>query len=406
MKKKKTFAFIIIIAFVAVAVLHIKIGLDENDENGINEIFNEKKKINKSGIYEYTMELLPYKTFLLDYNTTQSTNYIQALNIHDTTRFTMFNPAKYNILIYDMTSGNMIYDIQLYKDGPNNVGTNIMGYYMTTIDSIYLYDYWQNTLILVDRKGKIINKINLTDKLFQPTEDCVIPPSPFPRTDAPIRKVKDNIILNGMNGRTGECKNPTCMVTVLYNLKDSSILFANPYPEIYGNHSEITSSWGVFSYREVFYDINDQDEMIVSFPADDHVYIYDISSGITKKFFSGHSSKDHIFPIRKNTAYGAIVQFLEQTQYVGVFFDKYRNLYYRLIVHPLNDYDVNNRRTWSKKISVIILNSHFIKVGEYDLEEKTNLCSNTFVSEEGLHINVESEDDDYLKFISLKPVKR
>ena len=145
--------------------------------------------------------------------------------------------------------------------------------------------------------------------------------------------------------------------------------------------------------------------MIVSFPADDHIYIYDISSGNTKTFFAGHSSKDRISPLTVKTAYGDLLHYLEQTQYVGVFFDKYRNLYYRLVVHPLYEYDVNNRNTWSKKISVIILDSHFKKVGEYDLEEYTSQCSKTFVSEEGLHINVESEDDDYLKFISLKPVK-
>jgi hypothetical protein len=365
---------------------------------------NEEKKINRMGVKEYTMELLPYKTFSLDENTTQTTNYVQILDIDDTTRFTMFNPAKYNILIYDIASGNVIYEIPLSKEGPDNVGTNIQGYYLSTLDSIYLYDYWQNTFILVDYNGKIINKYNISDKLLQPTEDCVIPPFPYPRCDAPIRMVNDNIILQGMNGRKQECKNPICMTTALYNIKTGSIIFANPYPKIYGDHAEISSSWGAFSYREVFYDINNQNEMIVSFPADDHIYVYDISSGNTKKFFSGYSIKDRISPLYKKTKYGDLMHYLEQTQYVGVFFDKYKNLYYRLVVHPLYNYDVNNKSTWSKKISVIILDSHFNKVGEYDVLEYTNLCSNTFVSEEGLHINVESEDDDYLKFISLKPV--
>jgi hypothetical protein len=365
---------------------------------------NEEKKINRIGVKEYTMELLPYKTFSLDENTTQATGYIQVFEIDDTARFTMFNPTKYNILIYDIASGNMIYEVSLFREGPDNVGKSIEGYYLSTLDSIYLYDYWESVLILVDRNGKIINKYNISDKLLQSTEDCVIPPYPYPRSDAPIRMVKDNIILQGMNGRKQECKNPTYMVTALYNIKTGSIIFANPYPEVYGDHSEI-SSWGVFSYREVFYDVNNQDEMIVSFPADDHIYVYDISSGNTKKFFAGYSDKDHISPLYNKTRYGDLVHYLEQTQYVGVFFDKYKNLYYRLVAHPLYDYDVNNRSTWSKKISVIILDSHFNKVGEYDVLEYTNQYSNTFVSEEGLHINVESEDDDYLKFISLKPVK-
>ena len=364
-----------------------------------------RKGINRIGSKEYTMELLPYKTFLLDANTTQTTNYIQVLNINDTARFTMFNPAKYNILIYDIATGNVIYDIHLCKDGPNNVGTNIQGYYLTTLDSIYLYDYWHNTFILVNREGIIIDKINISDKLLQPTENCVIPPSPYPRSDAPILKVKDNFILQGMCRKPPrECTTPQCMVTVLFNIKNDSILFANPYPDVYGNHKDIVDSWGEFSYKLAFYDINDRDEMTVSFPADDRIYVYDISSGNLKIFFSGYSSKDRISR-RNNSAIGDLLHYLEQTQYAGVFFDKYRNLYYRLVVHPLYNYDVNDRYTWSKKLSVIILDSHFNKVGEYDLEEVTGQYSKTFVSEEGLHINVESEDDDYLKFISLKPVK-
>jgi hypothetical protein len=366
---------------------------------------SDEKTVNRIGSKEYTMELLPYKTFLLDENTTQTTNYVQVLNIDDTARFTMFNPAKYNILIYDMASGNMIYDIPLYKEGPDNVGTNIQGYYLSTPDSIYLYDHWQRNFILVNREGIIIDKINISDKLIQPAEDCVIPPLPYPRCDAPIRIVKDNIILQGMSGRKGECKSPTCMATVLYNIKSGSIKFVNPYPKVYGDHAEITGSWGAFSYREVFYDINDRDEMIISFPADDHIYVYDISSGNTEKKFAGYSGKDRIFPLSSKSATGDLLHYLEQTQYVGVFFDRYRNLYYRLVVHPLYDYDVNDRYTWSKKISVIILDYSLNKVGEYDLEEYTGQYSKTFVSEEGLHINVESEDDDYLKFISLKPVK-
>ena len=350
------------------------------------------------------MTVLPYKTFLLDDYTTQSTNYIQVLTINDTTRFTMFNPAKPNIHIYDIVSGMLLNSIYLYTDGPNNVGRNIQGYYLSSLDSVYLYDYWLHSFIVVNREGKIIDRINLTDKL-QPTNDCVIPPSLYPRSDAPIRKVQDKIIMQGMDGQQGGCTELKCMASIIYNLTSGSIKFANPFPKIYGTHNQIVSSWGSFSYRLVFYDLNNRNEMIVSFPADDHIYVYDIESDHTKSFFAGHSNKDHINPLTNNTMSSEYRHYLEQTQYVGVFYDKYRDLYYRLVVHPLYDYDINDRSTFAKKISIIILDSHFNKVGEYDLAEQTRHCANTFVSEEGLHINIESEDDDFLKFISLKPVK-
>jgi hypothetical protein len=39
------------------------------------------------------------------------------------------------------------------------------------------------------------------------------------------------------------------------------------------------------------------------------------------------------------------------------------------------------------------------------MKEKTGMSRNVFVSEEGLHIQILSDNDDYMKFITLKPVK-
>jgi hypothetical protein len=57
-----------------------------------------------------------------------------------------------------------------------------------------------------------------------------------------------------------------------------------------------------------------------------------------------------------------------------------------------------------KNLSIVIMDSEFNKVGEYDLMEKTGMGKHAFVSEEGLHIQILSDDDDYMKFITLKPV--
>jgi hypothetical protein len=367
---------------------------------------SEEGKVDRAGEKVYTMELQPRKRFLLDENTTQETNYIQKFTINDTVRFTMYNPARRNILVYDITAGTIVDSIPLYADGPNNIGTNIIGYCICTMDSVYLYDYWQYNLIQVNRRGEIVRRINLSEQLLQPSEDCIIPASPYPRTDAPVRMTKDGqIILQGMSGKTGECAQPVCMSTALYSLADGTVRFANPYPEVYGDHKKIIESWGVFSYREIFYDLNHRDEMIVSFPADDHIAVYDVSSGNTRRFFAGYSAEDRIIPLQGTSRAADLIHYMEQTQYVGVFFDPYRDLYYRLVVHPVYDYDMNDRNTWKKKISVVILDSRFNKVGEYDLEESTDRSSRTFVSEEGLNIGVVSEDDDYLEFITLKPVK-
>jgi hypothetical protein len=311
---------------------------------------SEEKKVDRAGKKGYTMELQPCKRFLLDENTTQETPYIHLFTVNDTVRFTMYNPARHNILVYDITAGTVVDSIPLYAEGPNNTGKSIVGYCICTMDSVYLYDYWQYTLIQVNHRGEIVRKINLSEKLLQPSEDCIVPAYPYPRTDAPVRMTKDgHIILQGMDGKIGECAHPVCMSTALYSLADGTVRFANPYPEVYGDHRKIVDSWGVFSYREVFYDLNNRDEMIVSFPADDHIVVYDVSSGNTRRFFAGYSAEDHIAPVQGRSSAADIVHYMEQTQYAGVFFDPYRDLYYRLVTHPSYDYDMNDRNTWKKR---------------------------------------------------------
>jgi hypothetical protein len=352
------------------------------------------------------MEVMPEKSFLLDENTTQESDYMQLLEINDTLRFTMYNKAKHNILIYDIQSEHAVNSIQLYKEGPNATGNNIQGYYIQSPDSIYLYDYWGYILLLVNHRGEITNRINLSEKLLSRDENCLIPPYPYPRTIIPIRMVNDQIILQGMNGNTGDCKQPVCTVTALYNLSDGTIRYANAYPEIYGDPKKISDSWGVFSYRAVPYDLNNRDEMVLSFPADDHIAVSHLNSDKTEYYFAGYSGEDKIKPVTDRSTKADILHYLEQTLYIGIFFDKYRNLYYRIVAKPLYDYDINDRKTQMKELSVIILDKNFNKVGEYDIKEKARMWYvNSFVLPEGLHINIASEDDDYLKFIVLKPVK-
>jgi hypothetical protein len=360
--------------------------------------------VNREGQKLYTMQVSPYKTFNIDENTSQIAGYFQLFTIDDTLRFTMYssNIVRKNILIFDLSTGKVIDSVRLHKEGPHAVGNNIQGYYIHNMDSIYLYDYWQYTLILVNRQGEKISKINLSDK-FLPKDDCeVTPSSPFPNAEMPIKKLNTTFILQGMTREVTDTKKvPT--VTALYNLADTTIRFVNTYPEIYGNTKNLSKHWGVFSYLMVSYDLNDKEEMVLSYPAYDHIVVYDINSNTTRNYFAGYSKKDIINQMDDNAT--SELQYMENTHYCNIHFDQYRNLYYRFVYHPFYDYNINDRETQVKNMSIIILDSEFNKVGEYDLKEKTMLSRGSFVSKEGLHIQTLSDNDDFMKFITLKPVK-
>jgi hypothetical protein len=361
---------------------------------------------NRYGQKLYTMQAMPYKTFNLDDNTSQIVSYFQVFTIDDTLRFTMYNNTVFKkiILIFDISTGNVVDSVTLHKEGPYAVGNNIQGYYIHNMDSIYLYDHWQYTLLLVNRSGEIINRIKLMEK-FMSDHSPIVPSYPYPCMDMPIRKINNTFILQGMSGQISNTqKNPIPTVTALCNLSDATVKFVNSYPEIYGDTENLMNHWGAFSYRTVAYDLNDKGEMVLSYPADDHISVYDINSDTTRRYFAGYSKKDIIRQMDASRL-DELLQYLENTQYGNIHFDPYRNLYYRFVNQPFYDYDINDPETQIKKLSIVILDSEFNKVGEYDLKEKTSMSRHAFVSEEGLHIQILSDNDDYMKFITLKPVK-
>lgn len=356
------------------------------------------KKHDRIGTNEYTIKLGEDKMFFLDSMTTQESDYMQLI---DSNRLAIYNKPENTICIFDISTEKEIKKVKLYKEGPNSVIAT-QGFYYQSKDSIWLYRTWQQELILVNESGEIKDKKILKDKLF-PISKQTYSVSPYPFTDLPILKVGNILILHGKNGPEVESGLQPA-TTILYDLNSDDLRLVNPYPAIYGE--PINEKWGTFTYRTTPYTLNPKNEMVLSFPADDSISVYNITTDTYMKFFAGYSLETNIEPLPLNSSQTDFQeQYLEQYQYVGILYDKYHNLYYRLVMLPTFDYDLNTFSTQHKEIAVIILNSSFEKVGEYNLNRAYYKIRNVFVSKEGLHINVQSDDDDYLKFITLNVLK-
>lgn len=364
----------------------------------------QTKKYNRIGKKLYTMQELAHKTFHLDDSTTQVLEYVQTYIEHDSLKLALYNKPVKNICIFDVKSGKAINKIQLHKEGPHAINNNIMGFLYINRDSTYLYDYWSRKLLLVNHKGEIVNTDELASMLLPNSDDNIVKAYPLPTTSTPICKVGDNIILQGESGKRLESMTTTEeFVTALYNIKKKTIKFANTYTPVYGDLK--TNAWHTFGYLVVPYCLNNKQEMAISFPADDSISIYNIDADQIKRYFAGYSTAKTSKPAGANTMGEIAKHYWSQTQYTGIYYDKWNNLYYRIVAQPTSDYNINSKKNPVKDLSIVILDTYYNKVGEYDVKESTNLFTHTFVSPEGLHINVLSDDDDYLTFLTLKPVK-
>ncbi|MBR0042932.1 MAG: DUF4221 family protein [Bacteroides sp.] len=353
----------------------------------------------REGTKEYSLLQVADKMFYLDSLTTQESLYMQVV---DDKELALYNEPDHSIRFYDIPTAKEFAKIQLYKEGPNAT-KDMRGFYYQSKNDIWIYQYFTKELLLVNDLGEIKARRDISKKLY-PHAKKDITVSPFPITNMPIQKYNDWLILQGMNGIGVENGiKPAC--TILYNTVTDEVKTVNYYPSIYGDMKNINNNWGTFSYRAVPYTLTPQNEMILSYPADDSIRIYNIDKDYTESYFAGYTIKTKIKPIIGNSTIALEKQYLEQLQYAGIHYDKYNKVYYRLAVLPISDYNINDVKTQNKPLAIIILNHEFKKVGEYHLGKGKYRHRNTFVSEEGLHINVLSEDDDYLKFVTLKIIK-
>lgn len=354
-------------------------------------------KQDSSSTRDWTMTVSADKSFLLDASISQEINYLQVVN-DDTVAF--FNKPDYSIRYFRISDGHEVGKTQLYREGPHAL-RGVQGFCYVSPDSVWVYEYWESHLVRVNARGEIAETRKVKDGLSSPLYGVF----PFPMTDTPILRWGNRLILQGMDGLTGEGQLPGC--TQIYDLADGTTTCANGYPSVYGDPDKNAKNWGTFSFRQVPYTMGPEEELVLSYPADDSVRIFRLSTGQTRSFPARYSKKTAACqPMTSPSVQADTEQYLDQYLYAGIVYDKYRHFYYRLVLLPLEDYDLNDAKTQQKQLAVMILDESFRVVGEFELPKDTYKYRNLFVSREGLHVNALSEDDDYLRFVTLVPEKR
>lgn len=353
-------------------------------------------KQDSSATCDWTMSVSSDKSFLLDASISQEINYLQVLN-DDTIAF--FNKPDYSIRYFRISDGSEVGKTQLYKEGPHAL-RGVQGFCYVSPDTIWIYEYWETNLVRVNARGEIAETRHVKDGLSSPLYGVF----PFPMTDTPILHWRSRLILQGMDGRTDEGQLPGC--TLLYDLADSTATCANGYPSVYGDPDKNAKNWGAFSFRQVPYTMSPEEELVLSYPASDSVRVFSLSTGQTRSFPARYSKKTAACkPMTSPSEQADTEQYLDQYLYAGIVYDKYRHFYYRLVLLPLENYDLNDAKTQRKQLAVMILDDSFRVVGEFELPKDIYKYRNVFVSREGLHVNALSEDDDYLRFVTLVPEK-
>ena len=276
--------------------------------------------------------------------------------------------------------------------GPDGIG-RFKGFYIHNLDSVFLVNHHAFKLYLVNLEGKVKMTYDLRKK------DTDIGSIAYITTGSPMFKVDNMLYLPAMpeiEPYIFNYKHKRLLIEV--NLQNSKVQYKLGYPtqmRKYFLHGSFAIKYCCYNYEDSL--------LTISYPPDNNLYAYDVSK---QRLFSVSDSEsqyvDHIeYPINKpsNSSYERNLFAVQQDFFTSIFYDKYRELYYRFIRKGMSKKDAKKHLQNPRKGFV---SDRYIMVYDKDFnllhEEKMPFLQTSrevFILQDGLYLkgNYENNED-------------
>lgn len=300
--------------------------------------------------------------------------------------------SSFNIYFYDYTSAELIlkraFDadvIQGYSvDGRNHI--------------LYSYCNKKGVCSEYDMISGLLEKSYLIKPQRNHNKNLIMP-IPYVTTISPIGVGKEFLSFIGLQaGEPKDESNVNRPVVLLLDVTSGDVKYRVNYPSVYQK-----SNWGGrLTYRLPYYTLSPEgDKMLISFAACDSITVYDIVRDKTFKVYCGSGALKSPKPYSKKkydiSSSGEFEWYMKNYSYEGILYDRYRQCYYRFGRLPFDDYKPTDRIN-KKPTVVIVMDSTMTVVGEYCLPDKHYIPGASFVSKEGLNIQVYSNNENIMLF--------
>lgn len=338
--------------------------------------------------------------FSLDDSTVENMEHLQYIQRNDSNILAFTNDYDNSIVFYDYNSRKYLNRILYDKEGANGIGP-IFAFCYVSEDSIYHYHYNLSTLFRTNSDGKVLEK-HLVQVISNPSPDSLfLAPTLFPRPQSPMRLIGSEMLIPGFLIAEVEGENEKNRpVMTFFNLNTHEIRHSDCYPSMYHD-----SNWGGdMTWRSVKYTMSPDGEFVLSFSADHNIRVRKLDEENYSDYYAGIGDGYDIEPIENSVVNFKIIptevklkHYVSNLTYDGIYYDKYRNVYYRIAKLPDSDIDIH-KRPIRKPIEIVVLNKDFTILGKASLPSYKYWISHVFVGEEGLHIQIQSENEDELVF--------
>ena len=327
------------------------------------------------------------------HHTFKGKEYISCLNKHE----------NYEIIIMNLSGQRIYKKVTLKEEGPNGCG-RVSGYYMQSLDSIYVTPTFRRKIYLVNSQGKIQKTYDYSD-----CQNCKTV-TPYFSSPSAVMEFKDsrkirltqNILGNWQKVDKQELKNTPLLLD--YNLKTgkskkSSMTWPSLNPRI--QHSLIVKFTQSPKYN------------IYSFSGNHNLFLLKEESHLEKKLCKSQYI-DEFIPYESLDGMGEIFRWYCRNPYYGdLAYDPYRELYYRFVYPGINiskGDNVKKLNNYKKVFSIMVLNENLEVMCEKMMPENTFKFNSYFVSKDGLylfenHIENPAFDEDHFRFRKIKITK-
>jgi hypothetical protein len=293
------------------------------------------------------------------------------------------NEFKKSIQVFDLESGLVAHEILYPFEQPLGIKV-VQGITAISLDSIFIFMPLSiRGSILINRKGEILNR-------YMPTKEEDLEKSLINHVSfGAMPTLFDGQNLRFIQLPTFEVSNPsnindTYKFEMLYNLESNEIEEAEEsgFPEFYQNKIWPSQDISVSRIMDL------QGRIVYSWRFLDSLIV--VENGIVEKMLAkSNFKKQDMSPFQlmpnKVQDMEKLIQF---TKYYGIYYDEYRDLFYRTVQHPgVFDGDaIPKEMDASRKFSVLILDHQFNKLNEIVFPGGIYNIYRAFVGKRGFYL--------------------
>lgn len=317
----------------------------------------------------------------------------QIVVIDGREKYMMLDEA--NIYMYDWETGNL--EDSIPTKGCGTLG-NYSGFTYLSNDSIVVFNSTEETLFLINAKGQIVKNVRIRSN----SEDLTKSVSTVSGLNAcrldfhGVKPVVSGFILGCMKEAKEIGRIP---VSEEIDLNDGSCKPVVTYPDVY-----MEENWATVYMNNVYTACDRQGNTTYSFPILNKVLRYNSDFTKCDTFIMQSRYERGIKPCDKSQdeieADERIEKeyYVSQLTYANIVFDSYRDLYIRVVEHPLAGWKVKEKFVKPKSFIISDCDGNVLSETPIVKDSKKMIASNMHICRKGLVIAVDNPDENNIYF--------